>query len=220
MPDGKHSLPAPGPRRPRSRGIAVPAALVGASVVLLLIVVAVSALTDGGPGIIPLGGHASSGDQGRVLEKQTQLVPGGQTAPGSSAAGNFQPVSKEAEAAALGGAAAQSDQCDGCSGRADVRFIGGTGADTGTVTFSGLNVPATGTYHLTIGCVLGDGAHGPFLVSVDGAAATSVTCPVGSWSSVTPTTVDATLKAGVPNTLVFGNSTMAAPDLDGITLSQ
>ena len=219
MPDGKHGLPAPGPRRPRSRGVAVPAALVGASVVLLLIVVAVSALTDGGPGIIPLGGHSSSGDQGRVLEKQTQSVPGGQTA-GSSAIGNFQPVSKEAEAAALGGAAAQSDQCDGCSGHADVRFVGGTGADTGTVTFSGLNVPTTGTYHLTIGCVLGDGAHGPFLVSVDGAAATSVNCPVGSWSSVTPTTVDVTLKAGVPNTVAFGNPTMAAPDLDGITLSQ
>lgn len=220
MPDGKHGWPTGGPRRPRVRGVAVPAALVGASMVLILIVVAVSNLTGGGPGIIPRSEHASSTDQGRVLDKQTQTGQGGRVPSGRSAAGNFQPVSMEAETATLGGSAVASAQCDGCSGRADVRFIGGAGDGTGTVTFSGLNVPATGTYQLTIGCVLGDGGHGPFVVSVDGGAPTSVTCPVGSWSSVLPATVAVTLRAGVPNSIAFGNPTMAAPDLDGITVSE
>jgi hypothetical protein len=185
---------------------------VGASVVLVLIVVAVSALTGGGPGIIPLG-HASSTGQGRVLEKQTRAPSG------SSVVGNFQPVSMEAEAAALGGSAVKSG-CDGCSGGAMVRFVGGAGPGTGTVTFWGLNVPATGTYHLTVGCVLGGGGHGPFVVTVDGDAGPSVTCPLGSWSAPTPRTVAITLQAGVSNTVVLGNPTMPAPDLDGITLSQ
>jgi hypothetical protein len=241
MPDGKYGRPTadsyepheprhsrePGPRReprrvglPRLRGVALPAVLVGASAVLVLIVVAVSALTGGGPGIIPLAGHASSADQGRVLDKQTQAVRGGQAAPGAGASGAFQ-VSMEAETATLAGSAAKSD-CDGCSGRGDVRFIGnaGDGSVPGTVTFSGLKVPAPGTYHLTVGCVLGDITHGPFVVTVDGAAAGSVTCPVGGWGSVSPTTVAITLAAAASHTIALGNPTMAAPDLDAITLSK
>jgi hypothetical protein len=220
MPDGKHGWPGGGPRQSRLHGVGLPAALVGASVVLLLIVVATSALLGGGPGIIPLSAHASSADQGRVLDKQTQAASVSQAAPGAPVAGGFQPVSMEAEAATLRGSAVKSD-CDDCSGHAMVRFVGGAGADTGIVTFSGLKVPVTGTYHLTIGCVLGGFLdHGPFLVSVDGAVAATATCPLGSWSSATPTTVTITLKAGVSHTLALGNPTIAAPDLDGITLSQ
>lgn len=234
MPDGKHGWPtgaapgAPGsagprfgprspggPRQPRLRGAAVPVALVGASVLLVLLVVAVSALMGGGSSLIPLGARASATEQGRVLDKQTRVGQGGQVASGSSATG-FRPVSMEAETAGLGGTATASG-CDECSGGALVRYIGGVG--TGTVTFSGLNVPAAGTYHLTIGCVVDDYDHGPFLVSVNGGAPATVTCPLGSWSSATPKTVDITLQAG-SNTIALGNPTMPAPDLDNITVSQ
>jgi hypothetical protein len=197
----------------------LPAALVGASVALLLLVVAVSALIGGGPGVIPLAGRASATDQGRVLDKQTQAGQNGRAAPASSASGAFPAVVMEAEAAVLGGSAVKANYCDGCSGGMVVRFIGGAGADSGTVTFGGVKVPVTGTYHLTVGCVLGDAAHGPFLVSVDGGPPASVTCPVGGWSSVAPVTVAVTLQAGVSNTIAVGNSTMAAPDLDFVSVN-
>jgi hypothetical protein len=97
-----------------------------------------------------------------------------------------------------------------------VRFIGGSG--NGSVTFSGLTVPTAAAYHLTIGYELGDTTHGPFYISVNGGPATQVSGTLGSWSAMSTMTV-AIVLAGGPNTVRFGGSaSVAAPDLDKITL--
>jgi hypothetical protein len=238
MPESRHSSPTGGLRL---RGAAVPAALVGVSVLLVLIVVAVSALMgDGRASVIPLGGgSASADDQGQVLDGQTQAGTAGSPSLRSSrkpspstrsvpptqpvaattaaAAPPLRPVTIEAETATFGGSAAKST-CSTCSAGAKVRYVGGTGANSGTVTFSGLTVPASANYHLTIGCELGDDLHGPFVVTLNGGTTVQATCPKNSWSTMTTTTLVVPLQVGA-NSIRFGNVSANAPDLDRITLA-
>jgi hypothetical protein len=96
-----------------------------------------------------------------------------------------------------------------------VRHIG---ANSGTVTFSGLTVPAAATYHLTIAYVLGD-APRSFFVSVNGGPATEVACTDFSagWYAPKNKTVDIVLPAGT-DSIRFANASGDAPDLDKITV--
>jgi hypothetical protein len=130
----------------------------------------------------------------------------------------FSPISVEAESATLGGGAQTSTRCTTCSRGTEVRFIGGTGSSSGTVTFSGLRIPTAATYHLTIAYVLGD-APRSFFVSVNGGAATEVACSDFSagWQAPKNRIVDIVLPAGT-DSIRFANSGADAPDLDKITL--
>jgi hypothetical protein len=223
------------PGRSRLGGAAVPAALVGVSVLLVVIVVMVSSLLgNGGEGRIPTAGASPAGaDQGQVLDGQTHDAsppaatvgsvlprptvpePTINTAKGvpAPAAPAFRPLSVEAESATLSPAAGRPSPypCGGCSGGSNVRFVG----RGRTVTFGGLTVPASATYHLTIGYEL-QGARS-FFISANGGRSTEVSCTGGSWSSPSTVTVAIVLRAGT-NSITFGNPGADAPDLDEITV--
>lgn len=250
--ESRHS--APEGKLPRFGGAAVPAVLVGVSVLLVLLVVLIQSVMGGGANVVPVGGGSPPAvDQGQVADGQTQSgsdQPSGSASvkpsksatpkPSASAAQSpaaaptvgvtspgappppppprsFSAISREAEAATLAGSAQKSTCPTGntCSGGVKVRFIGGSG--DGSVTFSGLTVLAAATYHLTIGYELGDTSHGPFSVSVNGGATTQVSGAVGGWSTMSTMTVAIVLPAGT-NTVRFGGGSVAAPDLDKITL--
>ncbi len=108
--------------------------------------------------------------------------------------------------------------CAACSGGNDVQYLG---RDNGALQVNGLNVPAAGTYTLTLACVSGPSARAVD-ITVNGAAIAPLTCPAnGSWTAA-PATVSASvsLRSG-GNTLAFYNSDPAspAPDLDRITVA-
>jgi hypothetical protein len=223
----------------RLGGAAVPAVLVGVSVLLVLLVVLIQSIMNGGGDVVALAGSSPPAvDRGQVADgRQTQSAadqpdspqPAKPATPKPSGSGSpaprstpappaFNPISIEAESATLGGTAAKATCPAGnsCSGGVKVRFIGGSG--NGSVTFSGLTVPATATYHLTIGYELGDTTHGPFYINVNGGPTMQVSGTPGSWSAMSTMTVAIVLAAG-PNTVRFGGSaSVAAPDLDKITL--
>ena len=230
MLESRHSAPT---GRRRLRGAAVPAALVGVSVLLVLTVVMVSSLMgNGGSGHIPVAGPSPAGaDQGQVLDGQTGAAPSPVTVasrPASAkvtatvgatrgapppAAPAFPPLAVEAESARLSPAGGSESPypCATCSGGSKVRFVG----KGRTVTFSGLNVPVTATYHLTIAYEL-DGTRS-FYVSANGGASTQVPCTGADWARPATVTVAIVLKAGA-NSITLGNPGADAPDLDLITV--
>jgi hypothetical protein len=234
MLESRHSAPT---GRSRLRGAAVPAALVGVSVLLVVIVVMVSSLMGGGQsGRIPIAGPSPAGaEQGQVLDGQTnaganpspsvQTVASRPASPRPSvtvgaargtpapAAPAFPPLSIEAESATLSpaGGSESAYPCATCSGGSKVRFVG----KGRTVTFGGLSVPAAATYHLTVAYEL-DGTRS-FFVSANGGASTQVSCTGTDWANPTTVTVAVVLKAGA-NSITFGNPTADAPDLDRITV--
>jgi hypothetical protein len=239
MPESRHSSLSGRLRLPRLRGAAVPAALVGVSVLLVLLVVAVSTLMGNDrASVIPLGAGSPQSDQGQVLDGQTQAGPNGgspstrasksaKPAPSRSApptqpvaaatapaAPPFQPVSVEAESATLSPPAGtpSPSPCSTCSGGSKVRFVG----RGRTVTFSGLTVPAAAIYHLTITYELVGSRS--FWITVNGGSATEVPCAgTNDWYTMVTKTVTVVLRAGA-NTITFGNPSADAPDLDKITL--
>ena len=236
MVESRHSAPT---GRSRMRGAAVPAALVGVSVLLVLIVVLVSSLMGNGDGgRIPIAGSSPAGaDQGQVLDGQTQAGPdagpsvaavasrgalprpsalptvGAAKGAAARAAPAFGPVSFEAESATLRPASGHPSPypCPDCSGGSKVRFVG----RGRTVTFGRISVPASATYRLTIAYGV-DGSRS-FFVSVNGGSSTEVPCTGTSWTSPTTVTVAIVLRSGA-NSITFGNPSTDAPDLDKITI--
>src|SRR5215475_4076752 len=75
MSENRHS--APEGKLPRFGGAAVPAVLVGVSVLLVLLVVLIqSVMGGGGANVVPLGGDSPPAvDQGQVADGQTQSGP-------------------------------------------------------------------------------------------------------------------------------------------------
>ena len=233
MLESRHSVPS---GRSRLRGAAVPAALVGVSVLLVLIVVMVSSLMGGGEGdrILVAGPSPAGSEQGQVLDGQTagaqpspavetvasrpaslrpSVTVGAARGTPAPAAPAFPPLSVEAESATLSpaGGSESAYPCATCSGGSKVRFVG----KGRTVTFGGLSVPAAATYHLTIAYEL-DGTRS-FFVSANGGASTQVSCTGTDWANPATVTVAVVLKAGT-NSITFGNPSADAPDLDRITV--
>jgi exo-1,4-beta-D-glucosaminidase len=121
------------------------------------------------------------------------------------------PTSYEAEAASLGGGARVSS-CAHCSGGRKVVGVG----NGGTVTFTGVGAATAGTYTMTVDYQSPGGSRSA-VVTVDGVAQTVVFAQTASGSAVASTTVTVTLKAG-SNTIVFGNPSAAAPNLDRVVV--
>jgi hypothetical protein len=103
--------------------------------------------------------------------------------------------------------------CGPCSGGEKVRNIGG--APEASVVFPDVIVPVDGQYTLFIDFTV----NGPrsFFVSVNGAAPVEVA--VNGVGNTTPDTasIPITLHAG-PNTIKLANDTLAAPDLDRLSV--
>jgi hypothetical protein len=101
--------------------------------------------------------------------------------------------------------------CPACSGGAVVRWIGnGAGND---VTINNINVPAAGSYTLTIDYLVSGTRD--FYLSINGSAGMVVTVSGSSWTTPTSTSITVMLNAG-SNNIRFYNDSAYAPDLDRI----
>ena len=119
----------------------------------------------------------------------------------------------EASSSILAGGARVSS-CSSCSGGADVGYIG----NGGTLTMTGISVPADGNYTVQIGYANGDSAPRSAQISFNGAAPVTVSFPPsGGWGTISRLSVSGAFKAGAANTLIFSNPSGWAPDIDGIS---
>jgi hypothetical protein len=217
----------------KGSGVAFPALLVAASVVVVAIVVGVSQLLPAGEaGQIPSAAGDPSGSAAPTWSPSGQLAqsPSGGVSPAPKLPGRPVPppptsaatnrggrpvVPVEAEKSAVAGGA-RAVPCVPCSGGARVSNIGG---NAGFVTVSVRNVARSGTYALTITYELGEPAR-TFYLSINGAAGApvTVTSNVTDWSVPLNATVQVALKAGT-NTIKFYNPIVnSAPDLDKVTV--
>jgi hypothetical protein len=125
-------------------------------------------------------------------------------------------TSLEAEAAPnllAGGAVVQS--CPTCSGGAKVGFVG----EGGTLTFTSVTAPSSGSYQVTIAYCDGSATGRQATVSVNGGTPQTLSfTPTGSFSTVGTMTVTLQLTAGT-NTIEFANPTAYAPDFDRIIVA-
>jgi hypothetical protein len=125
-------------------------------------------------------------------------------------------ASYEAEAPAntlAGGASVQS--CSTCSGGAKVGYVG----DGGTLTFNGVIAPSAGTYQVTIAYCDGSATGRQATISVNGAAAQTLSfTPTGSFTTVGTMTLALPLAAGA-NTIELANPAAYAPDFDRIIVA-
>jgi hypothetical protein len=125
-------------------------------------------------------------------------------------------TSYEAESPAntlAGGAVVQS--CPTCSGGEKVGYVG----EGGTLTFNAVTAPSPGTYEVTIAYCDGSATGRQATVSVDGAAAQTLSfTPTGSFTTVGTMTVALQLAAGA-NTIEFANPAAYAPDFDRIIVA-
>jgi uncharacterized repeat protein (TIGR01451 family) len=176
-----------------------------------------------GQGWYPVGtatvpGQADTQDAGIFVTSHSSGTPatavfGGLTVTAGATPPPLGPTPYEAEAPGnviAGGARVAS--CTGCSGGSKVGFVG----EGGTLTFTGVTVPADGDYAVTIAYLDGSTTGRQATVSANGGAAQTISfTPTGSFNVVGTTTVTLALTAGV-NTIEFGNPTAFAPDFDRI----
>ncbi|QMU68798.1 beta-mannosidase [Streptacidiphilus sp. P02-A3a] len=123
----------------------------------------------------------------------------------------------EADQATLGGSA-DANNCSACLDGQKVSDIGG--GSNGTVTFTGITEPSTGSYTLTIS-YLSVGKARPATITVNGTTqtVTFTETSASSYNVIGTTTVTVTLNAGSGNTVEFsGSGTSGAPDLDHIVV--
>jgi len=136
--------------------------------------------------------------------------------PSPTATGPAGGKSYEAESATLANGA-DANSCSACSGGKKVSAVGGSA--NGTVTFTGVTEPSSGSYQLTV-YYLSVGKAKPATVTVNGTTQT-VTFPetdASSYSVIGSYTVTVALKSG-SNTVAFSASgTASAPDLDRIVV--
>ena len=121
-------------------------------------------------------------------------------------------ITYEAENAALGGSAS-AVYCGLCSGASKAGNIGGAG--NGTVTFTNVNIPATGTYQVEID-YLTSGTRS-FFVRVNGGTSFNLSLNGSSFGSPASTVIAIELQAG-NNAIEFGSNGYG-PDLDRIAIA-
>jgi hypothetical protein len=117
----------------------------------------------------------------------------------------------EAENVTLGGAASAA-YCELCSGASKA---GNIGAGSGTVTFTNINVPVSGTYPLEIDYLTS--GQRSFFMSVNDGASIELSLNGSTFDAPASTIVPVQLHAGT-NTIKFENPTGYAPDLDRIAI--
>ncbi len=129
----------------------------------------------------------------------------------AGAGGGLTSYEAEAPADVLAGGASVAS-CGACSGGSKVGFVG-SGA---TLTFTGVTVPAAGTYPVVIAYLDGSDAGRSATVSVNGGPPQTVKfTPTGDFSTVGTISVPLPLAAGA-NTIEFANPTDFTPDFDRI----
>jgi hypothetical protein len=108
------------------------------------------------------------------------------------------------------------DACPACPDGNLVGFIGGT-TNSGTLTFTNINVQTAGTYRMRISYING-GATRTDDITVNEAAPISTSFPGnGSWTVPQDLTIPITLHAGT-NTIQFSNATGWAASISTITI--
>jgi exo-1,4-beta-D-glucosaminidase len=123
----------------------------------------------------------------------------------------------DASTATLGGSA-DANSCSACADGEKVSSVGGSGE--GTVTFTNVSEPTTGSYTMTVS-YLSVGKARPAVITVNGAAqtVTFAETSASSYSVIGTATVTVKLNAGSANTIEFsGSGTAGAPDLDHIVV--
>jgi len=165
-------------------------------------------------------GQASTQDAGMFLTSHATGSPGEAVFSGfsvtasdtASPAGTVYAAASSANTLA-GGAVVQS--CSTCYGGEKVGNVG----EGGTLTVNKVNVPTAGTYAVTIIYCDGSATGRQSTVSVDGAAAQTLSfTPTGSFTTVGAKTVSLSLAAG-SNTIEFANPTAYAPDINEIIVA-
>jgi len=121
-------------------------------------------------------------------------------------------IGYEAENAVLGGSASAA-YCELCSGASKAGNIGG--GSNGTVNFTNVNVPRSGTYQVEIDYL----TSGPrsFFVRINGGASFNLSVDGSSFQTPASTVISMQLQAGT-NTIEFGSSGYG-PDLDRIAIA-
>ncbi len=139
------------------------------------------------------------------------------TSSGSGTGGSPGDKTYEADQATIGGSA-DANSCSACLDGKKVSSIGGGGA--GTVTFTGVSEPSTGSYTMTVSYLSVSKAR-PAVITVNGTAqtVTFAETSASSYSVIGTATVTVKLNAGSSNTIEFsGSGTSGAPDLDHIVV--
>ncbi|KAI1086668.1 carbohydrate-binding module family 35 protein [Rostrohypoxylon terebratum] len=138
-------------------------------------------------------------------------VPNLNTTSASASVAKPAETAYEGEAATYGGAA-RDVSCGACSGGTAAGYVGGP--DAGTVTFSGVKSDAAARTTVRVRYVNGDSSPRYANVRVNGGAAQKLAfLPTGS--SVSSSTLNADLKAGSDNEIVFeAVGTGWGPDID------
>jgi hypothetical protein len=147
------------------------------------------------------GAHGAASAPSTAISLTTTPESGPTTYP-AAAAGN-----------ALGGSASVYS-CSGCPGGQKVGYLGGGG----TLTYPDIDVPAAGTYLMTLTYVDGDTGR-TSIVTVNGQPFDLPTAGTGDndWGDVQNVTVPVTLRAG-QNTIEFSNPDNYSADVSQIAL--
>jgi hypothetical protein len=162
-------------------------------------------------------GQAATQDAGVFITSHTAGTPAQAvfdsftTAATGGGGGKLIPYEAEAPANVLAGGASTAS-CTSCSGGGKVGFVG-AGA---TLTFTGVQAPAAGTYPVVVAYLDGSDAGRQATVSVNGGAPQTVQfTPTGGFDTVGTVTVPLALSAGT-NTIEFANPSDYTPDFDRI----
>lgn len=206
------------------------AALVALCVIVVTSLVTCSSPPDNGrarnsegdvvPAVAPPTAAAASGSS---VGPSQSAVPSSSPSPSHSATRPaFQPIELEAEAASVELAgSAEAIVYAGASGGRIVRNLGrwGPGSKkTGSLTFSDVTVPESGTYTMTLYLVHDGGdTSRTAVISVAGGGSVTVATAAGS-ACCTRTAVVITLKKG-RNAVTVGNPNGQAPSIDRIAIS-
>jgi hypothetical protein len=130
----------------------------------------------------------------------------------------FNPVTLQAESAALsGGAYSSTTSCTSCLGGSKVRNVGKTSSTVNGVVTVSVTTPAAGDFKITISFELSGSRN--LSIDINGGGTKNLALSGTSWGSPGSTTVTVALKSGA-NSIRFYNSAAAAPDLDQFKIEQ
>jgi hypothetical protein len=132
----------------------------------------------------------------------------------------FAPVTFEGENGTLAGSAGIWDGYPNASGGRVARNLGNWGGTPGTLTITGVNIPSTGAYTITIYFVHIDGEiNRAATVTVSGNSALNLNFVGSATCCQTKVLANLTIAAGV-HTILFANSTGHAPSIDKVVVSR